>query len=191
MSHAPAIETIRAATRRAHSELESTLDVGRGAAEYQRFAEALFGWVAPIETRVWAGTWPADLDVRARQSKRTWLETDLRAAGHDDASIAALPRLDVPAGLDDQARRVGVAYVMEGSQLGARVLKARLDGRLGAIPGRWLDGYGARTGELWSTFVGHLNRSLATRDAAQRAGDAAAETFDRLAGWMRDRGATQ
>lgn len=131
--------------RAATSDLDARLLLARpdaGAREYLSYAAAMWGWLSPLEPQLWCATWPSELDPAARDGKRRWLEADLAVLGYDGK-----PPVD-PTGLDlsSQAARFGVAYVVEGSQLGGQVLLRRLGPALAPHVPRYLAGYGASTG---------------------------------------------
>ncbi len=185
-----AIVELRNATRERHAALEGALHLGRASADretYVAYARAMFGWLAPLEGPLW-DVWACS-DVERRRCKAAWLAADLGAAGCDASALAALPRCAplVAERSPGDPFAAGVAYVVEGSLLGGQVLRRRLDGRLAPIPGRFLEGYGTDTSELWKRFVSELERDLAACGALERACAGARAAFDQIAEWFHQR----
>lgn len=187
----PALEKLRAATADVHRALEATLEVAQpdaGAGAYARYAAAVFGWLEPLEAPLWSPPWPAAIAAAARTGKVRWVESDLRAHGLGDAEISALPRQRELPPLGSVAERFGVAYVVEGSQLGGQVLLRRLAPRLSPLPARFLEGYGAAGGQRWRAFVAELGSQLGERAELERAAESARCTFELVRGWFSSRG---
>lgn len=186
-----ALELIRASTASAHRALENTLEVGRpdaGESAYTRYLEALWGWLAPLESALWAAAWPEAIAAPARSGKLRWIEADLRARGRDPSWIAALPRQLTLPRLDSIAERFGAAYVVEGSQLGGQFLLRRLGPRISPLPARWLEGYGRETPARWRSFVAVLGAQLTSRADAELAAHSARTTFELAHDWFAQRG---
>jgi heme oxygenase len=191
VSTSPALELIRAATADGHRRLESALEIGRavaGEGAYVRYLEAVLGWLAPIEPPLWSGPWPAPVAAPARDGKVAWLEADLRARGRTDRQISALPRQRALPPLATLAECFGVAYVVEGAQLGGQVLLRRLGPRLAPRPARWLEGYGADSGARWRSFGAALGAYLCQPEQARSAAEAARRTFELVHGWFARQG---
>lgn len=188
-----ALDIIRTATATAHRTLEEKLEIARADADdaaYTRYLGAVIGWLEPLESPLWSGPWPDAMTPALRAGKTAWIETDLRARGMNDDDIAALPReTELPA-LDSLSHRLGVAYVVEGAQLGGQTLLRSLGARL-AQPTRWLEGYGAETGARWRTFLGALDTHLTTRADAESAAENARATFAWIDDWFTMRGVTR
>lgn len=188
----PTLTTIRAATGELHARLDDALTIAGpepGPDDYRTHAAAMLGWTEPIEAALAQAEWPAALEIDRRLVKARWLAEDLRAAGLDDAAIAALPRCRALPPLDTEARRYGALYVLEGSTLGGRVLHRRLTGRLQSWPLAALVGYGRDTGRLWSIFVADIEQAGAADGFAVKAAESAAVTFRTLLDWLQNMGA--
>ncbi len=186
-----AMLALREATREIHDDFESGLRIGRpdaGRAEYLAFISAMYGWLQPFEQRLWQSGWPAHLEPAMRSRKSAWLERDLRAAGLDDVAIARLPLAPCDAQFDSAAQRFGLAYVLEGAQLGSQLLSRSLKPRLAPWPTHWLSGYGPQASDYWLAFRKEAELALADAGARAEAAAAAAAAFRALADWFRARG---
>lgn len=79
------------------------------------------------------------------------------------------------------AYRWGVAYVVEGSQLGGAVLYKRLADQLAPHPLRYLRGAGeAGPGPRWRAFMEALRAEVRTEEAIAEACAGACDAFDRI-----------
>ncbi|MAQ15617.1 MAG: heme oxygenase [Sandaracinus sp.] len=175
------LEALRAATRERHALLDSSLAFVRstGREPLVTYLGAMLGYLEPIEAALWEHPDLADLEPETRNHKAQWIRDDLAALGAADV----FPRM--------QARPVpgpgtlGLAYVLEGSTLGGRVL-ARQEG-LGDL--RFFAGYGERTGELWKALVERLEAVGADPEARAAMVTGACEAFDSVRSWLDDQGA--
>lgn len=188
------LEAVRRATRVAHVRLEARLAILDGTLTRDRYRDLIaahFGYLAAIEPQLPAPLRARGLDVDARRKVPALLD-DLRALGLDAAAIDALPRchaLPRVAPDDGGASALGVAYVLEGSTLGGRVLSRHFAAALAIDAtngGRFFAGYGERTRERWRAFVDVLARSEREHESAIV--DAAVETFATLEAWLEERG---
>jgi heme oxygenase len=183
---------LRDATRDIHYDFETGLKIARpdaGRTEYLVFISAMYGWLCPFEQDLWRAACPDGMDAAARGQKSAWLERDLRVAGMDASDLARLPRAPESPPLTSIARRFGVAYVMEGAQLGSQVLARTLRPRLAPWPAHWLSGYGVHAAAYWLSFRKQAERCLADQAARAEAADAATQAFRTLANWFRAQGA--
>ncbi|MGZ3182121.1 MAG: biliverdin-producing heme oxygenase [Telluria sp.] len=184
------LTALRQATHASHAGLEAELEIaapGAGRATYLRYLEDLHGWMRGFDEDLWAADWPAEIDAPARRGKLAWIEQDLRHARMDDGAIAALPASAFRPDLSTAARRFGVAYVLEGAQLGTKVLRQRLRAPLDGWEPRWLEGYGERNGPHWRAFLSALQDHVRTRQEIDEACAAAVATFASLAEWCAER----
>lgn len=190
------IEALRTATESLHRQLEARLCVGaRGATthDYAAFLAGMYGWLAPLESRIWAAPWPREVEAERRCVKTFWLTTDLVAMGRPLAEVYALPRCADRPDVTDEASRYGLAYVIEGSMLGGKVLLQRLARHHpSAYRPRYLQGYGDDTGLLWRAFLVSLEaRSASSPAFAATAARAAQHAFRSLDAWFRSQGLSQ
>ncbi|HEU4852145.1 MAG TPA: biliverdin-producing heme oxygenase [Telluria sp.] len=187
MTPSPALDSLRASTALAHARLESQLAVaapGATRATYLEYIQDMHGWLRAFEQQLWSAPWPAEVEAASRAGKLEWIECDLASAGIPAAGISALPRPAFAPDLARQASRFGLAYVIEGSQLGTKELGRRLRAQLGDWEPRWLQGYGAATGSKWRGFLHALERHVRTPQEINEACAAAAAGFASLAEWF-------
>lgn len=104
-----------------------------------------------------------------------------------DAAINDLPASSYQPDLHSVAARYGTAYVIEGAQLGAQVLRKRLGPALAPWTPRWLEGYGEHTALNWRTFVACMQATLDSDASRATAARSAQEAFSSLATWLRMR----
>lgn len=185
----PVHQALRLGTRERHELLDRGLGLTSGdvdRAAYLNYLRALLGWLEPLEQRLWALDWPGSLQARERAGKSAWLRADLAAAG-DTAPVPLCGKIPVPQAADAYA--LGVAYVVEGSQLGGRFLAKRLQDAAPALPLRYLRGYGAQVGPLWKGFLLHLDSAAGAQGREAAALQGARDAFDSLTDWLRSRDA--
>lgn len=185
----PVHQLLRDGTRDRHEALDMGLALADGnvsPARYVAYLRAMLGWLEPVESRLWQLDWPASLRAADRDGKSALIRADLRAAG-DSAPVPQCP--DAPRPLAADAYALGVAYVVEGSQLGGRFLAKRLEAADPPLPLRYLRGYGDEVGSLWKGFLQHLD--VAAQGQETQALKGARDAFDSLAAWLRDQGALQ
>lgn len=177
------LAALREATGSAHARLDENLRLARdpSPADVRLHLQAMFSFLEPVEGELWAQPALSHLQPELRARKTRWLRADLERLGAlptasvPELSFPELP-LRAPAGL-------GVAYVLEGSMLGGRVLARRP-----ALAGlRFFEGYGEDTGRLWRELVVELER--ATPFSRRLIVDAAVETFGAITEWLEAHGA--
>ncbi len=186
---ADCLGALRDATRTRHEHLDANLPIARpgaGLEEYVHHARALAAWLqvlSPLLRLIDDGASAWRLDDPARQE-----------ALHDDLAdaAAALPPCAAPlarAAIDtalaacpgrQAAVAWGMAYVVEGSQLGGQWLYRRLAQPLAPHPLRYLQGSGSRTAERWKDFTARLARNVQTPADIEAACAGARAAFDAL-----------
>lgn len=195
MTYAPApdleeaaIDVLRDRTRHAHQTLERSLHIARpdaGLAEFLSYLRALHAWQASFESQLWGSPWPQAMHAGQRDGKCAWMQSDL--AHCEVSELDAGPRWQPP--LQSAAERVGLAYVVEGAQLGTQVLSKRLGAALEGWQPRWLQGYGSQTGERWKSFLAQLELLLEGPAEREEAAAAALSAFESLTDWFHQCGA--
>lgn len=181
----PVHQLLREGTRERHETLDQGLALAGGEvdrSDYLNYLRALLGWLEPLEQRLWQLDWPDSLQAPARADKSTWIRDDLASAG--DASpvphCTDAPRVDAA-----DAYALGVAYVVEGSQLGGRFLAKHLADVTPALPLRYLRGYEDQVGPMWKGFLQYLDSEAGAQGQEAQALQGARDAFDSLTAWLR------
>lgn len=142
---------LKAATDAIHRELDtalSRLDLGEPS-DYRRFLQFHGRTVPAIEHALASGGLGDLVEGWGEARRSSAIESDLRLMGEGMPAAVSAPPIHGTAGL------LGTAYVLEGSRLGARVLRRRV--RKG-LPTEFLDdrnGHGA-----WPKIVAALDQIL-------------------------------
>lgn len=201
MSAAPSVvevlRPLRTATQALHEALDSRLPIARddaSLADYAAHLRALRPWLASVQQALSASGDPG-LERVARRTERRLaaLALDLEDAGAPPSATggpsAASAVAVAPADADPWAGAVrdpafawGLAYVLEGSQLGGAMMFKRLAPRLAPHPMRYFQPVDAPEGlaAQWKDFVAQLAAALhdpAAVGAAQRGAVAGFETL--------------
>ncbi len=179
-SSADALSALRQATASRHERLDTGLPLGKPDAsldDYLDHLRLLARWLGPIDA--WSaafndgpqgGAAPPPLDRMAV------IQADLAGAGHKLPPFAAAPW---PAAAS-AAYRWGVAYVVEGSQLGGAVLYKRLAARLSPHPLDYLKPGADGPGPRWRAFMAALAAQVRSDDEIAEACAGARAAFDRI-----------
>jgi heme oxygenase len=183
---APAVlQALRAATAELHRRLDSRLPIARDEATLQDYVahlRLLRPWLQALRAEI-AAPGVAALDAVARRidGRLQALQRDLDDAGAPDGARAGVDdRLPPPPG-DARAYAWGLAYAVEGSRLGAAVMRRRLLPRLAPHPLRYFapaEGRGAAGG--WPEFVAELAAAVDGPAAVEAAASGAVAAFERL-----------
>lgn len=184
--------TLKQATQERHERLDRSLRIGSadaGYADYLSYIAALCGWLEPVESALWARSWPAALQADRRRDKVARIHRDFDAARALGLPPPAVERCDdVPDVARSRAYALGVMYVIEGSQLGGRMMAKRLQQAWPDRPFHYLDGYGPELGALWKSFTAFLAAELDGDADLADAVEGACDAFDTLAAWLGRRG---
>ena len=179
------LAALRRATASRHERLDSGLPLSAPdatLADYAHHLHLLRAWLAPLEA--WQQGFsdgpqgPAGLDAAPHLAL---IDADLAEpslAAHGNAAQAA------PAPWPHEASpayRWGVAYVVEGSQLGGAVLYKRLAAQLAPHPLRYLRGAGeGGPGPRWRAFMETLRAEVRGEGEVADACAGACDAFDRI-----------
>ncbi|MEZ5964552.1 MAG: biliverdin-producing heme oxygenase [Planctomycetota bacterium] len=178
-------ELLRRSTEAAHRHLEHGLAVSGKTpsdATVRTYLAALYGWLAPVENALWSASWPEEMAAPMRACKVEWLAADLRGAGVEPRD---LPRCNEALPVATPGARYGLAYVVEGSMLGGRVLAARLAERASTFAAsRFLRGYAEATSSSWRAFRALLDVEVAASDRLIDARRSAVSAFASLERWL-------
>nr|WP_315253531.1 biliverdin-producing heme oxygenase [uncultured Duganella sp.] len=179
------LTALRAATAARHSELDTRTPLAAEAPDlraYRDHLRLLDAWLAPLQ--------PALADAQPGLPPRDYLSLIRADLAHPAlAGLPAAPALQpmplpLPQ-LDDEAYRWGVAYVVEGSQLGGAVLYKRLAERLAPHPLAYLRGAGS-PGPRWQQFLAALRAAVVSEHQIEQACRGARQAFDSLIGLVDD-----
>lgn len=189
------LETLREATRGEHERTERAIDGrffgGAGGIDrrgYRALLESFLGLYRPLEERIVPASRRhlASLRYRRRVDR---LERDLRVLGCSEDHLEELPtcpRGELP-DVDGPHRLLGCLYVVEGSELGGRVIRKRLEKELDGDALR-ADAFFAtdpdRVRERWTEFRAELEHRLAPGGPVAEAAEAARATFGAFRSWM-------
>lgn len=170
------LDALRKATAHLHAEVDQSLPLARPSpslADYRAHLRVIDAWLQRLGRFE-----PAAPAIAAH---RRQLADDLHACDAllpHDASVAAAP----PPGTETRspAHAWGVAYVLEGSRLGGRVLYRQLVERLAPHPLTYLQGAGEQTGAHWKDFLARLRGQQFGPEGMRDACDGAVEAFATL-----------
>lgn len=183
----PALAELRRATSDLHAQLEEVLQVNREGADQEKYVDYLrdmHGWLRMVEPALWLAEWPEAIHAADRLGKLDKIESDLAHAGMSRYAIHNLPAPDYAPDLDTVECRYGVAYVVEGAQLGVRVLAKRLEPVLHGWEPAWLQGYGENSAQRWKEFIACSEAQLQSPQARQAAAEYARQAFASLLEWF-------
>lgn len=172
------VQALRSATQALHARLDSQLplaqpaDATQSLHHYHEHLRVLHGWLSDLTPLLQRAGWG--------QGLLEPLRADLA-----DAGLAGAPAGRASPPPDSAAAAWGVAYVVEGSQLGGRVLHQRLRRAGVAAPLRYLQGRGAATGAHWNSFLQALRAALLAPADVAAASAAACWAFEDLLGRFR------
>ncbi|MGI4848503.1 MAG: biliverdin-producing heme oxygenase [Janthinobacterium lividum] len=181
---------MRAATNAIHEKFDSQLCIARsdaGQQDYLDFICLMWGWLVPFENLLWNQEWPEDMHAGERNGKVDWLMRDIIACSEQGEVIHPRRSNAVP-DMSTLAKRFGVAYVIEGAQMGGQVLRKTLGSRLSPGQFRWLQGYGEQTGARWTAFRKSAEQHLVAEHDMAEAAASACLTFASLEQWFQHAG---
>lgn len=180
---APALDVLaalRAATSERHERLDSGLPLSGPAPDLNDYAQHLIlvrDWLAPLQA------WLDGFDdgpqaVLPAVERLALIDADLNEPCMPPSCTASSPH--VWACDASVAYRWGVAYVVEGSQLGGKMLYGKLVERLAPHPLRYLYGTSGRPGPRWRDFMEALRAHVATPGDIAQACSGACMAFDAI-----------
>ena len=163
---------------------------GQTLSSYRSILKALHGFYVPLESMIdGVAAQLAPLQWEPRR-KAQLLRTDLLALGATDEGIDALPHCQALPTLRGAPEALGCLYVVEGATLGGRVISRGLR-RLGISAGsggRFFDGYGERTGNMWKELMERLRMGEGDPRDEERTVATAVALFESMEHWLQDRG---
>jgi heme oxygenase len=168
---------LRSATRKDHRLTEDAFNLGEMVASetcYKARLGSIYRIYLALEpslegSQIWQET---GLDFSNRQ-KLPLLIKDLIELDE----IPADAMLGAP-NLTSCPKALGCLYVLEGSTLGAQIIRKRVMADLGPdVPTRFFTGYGSATGRMWKGFGAALNRYCDEQGGMEEIIQAAISTF--------------
>ncbi|MCD2515700.1 biliverdin-producing heme oxygenase [Massilia sp. G4R7] len=180
--HTDALAALRTATASRHERLDSGLPLSAPAPSLDDYASHLRmvrDWLAPLET--WLNGFGDGPQAEPSLPFVDWLaliQADLAEPGMPEVRpMRPAPGWPLDA---SAAYRWGVAYVIEGSQLGGAVLHKQLHARLAPHPLRYLRGADAGPGPRWRDFMGALRSHVQSPEQIADACAGACAAFDAI-----------
>jgi len=175
-----ALAALRAATSERHERLDSGLPLSGPAPDLQDYAQHLTlvrDWLAPLQA--WLdGFDDGPQKVLPALERLASIDADLNEPGMPPLAAPSIP--DAWPHDASAAYRWGVAYVIEGSQLGGKVLYGKLAGRLAPHPLRYLRGANDGPGPRWRAFMLALKEHVSSPDEIADACAGACAAFDSI-----------
>jgi heme oxygenase len=184
-----AAQLLKLHTARHHLALEETLlpvlHNLKSTADYITLSKKFYGYFRPVEDRILLHIDARILPDMTERRKAGWILEDLTFS---NAHAGLLPQATILPRIENKDMAFGALYVLEGSTLGGRGITRLLlkNEHLHLHPGqlRFFNGYGADTGSRWTTFLGILNASVQTEEAARTMITTANETFFYFKKWL-------
>jgi heme oxygenase len=177
----PLSQELRAKTAQVHEALDSGMQHAFGRLDqYVAFLRASHRVLLSLDDAL------SRIFKRPISERSLQVAADLQALGQPAPSPAPAPW--TPA---DRAEAMGCAYVIEGSSLGGLVVAKIVERQLGvAAATSFLRGHGARTKELWRSFLSELDAwgANAQPDERERAIQGATTAFATYIGCFADEG---
>ena len=186
----PLFARLKSGTEQQHQEIETLIDPMKNFASLEAYkAHLLKTWTfyRPLEANLAALDWNAvGIDFVSRR-KAPLLEEDMRFLGvpHSPTEERKQPldRINLDFAL-------GCLYVLEGATLGGQIISRHL-AKLGIEPengGRFFNGYGPKTGEMWKSFQTSATNYCVAEAQIEQAVMGARATFTSFAESMAGKG---
>lgn len=176
------LAALRTATASRHERLDSGLPLSAPLPSLDDYAAHLCmvrDWLAPLER--WLGGFadgPQAEPTLPATARLALIQADLAEPGMPELEpLRPAPAWPLEA---SAAWRWGVAYVIEGSQLGGAVLYGKLAGPLAPHPLRYLRGDQAGPGPRWRAFMQALRARVAGPAEVAEACAGACAAFDAI-----------
>jgi len=179
-SDVDALAALRVATSERHERLDSGLPLSGPAPDLHDYAQHLTlvrDWLAPLQAWL-AGFDDGPQTVLPAVERLALISADLDEPGMP--AVGASATSDSWPHDASAAYRWGVAYVIEGSQLGGKVLYGRLAERLAPHPLRYLRGADEGPGPRWRAFMLALKEHVKSPDEIADACAGACAAFDSI-----------
>ncbi len=182
------VAALRAATHDIHQQLDTALPLSSpdaSLADYVQHLQAIAWWLGAMAP-IWSTTgapaeWPGVQGRRLANAQADLQDAHAPAMAPTSLDTAAAEALRHAAAAEPLAYAWGLAYVVEGSQLGGAMLHRRLHERLAPHPLRYLQG-DAAVGARWKGFMSDLRAAVRTPAETEAAVRGAQAGFGALVG---------
>lgn len=175
------LAALRNATASRHEQLDGGLPLAAACptlADYGAHLRMVRDWLAPLEAWLLGFTdGPRAEPALPPLPRLALIASDLGEPGMGEAPPRPQPAWPRDA---SAAYRWGVAYVVEGSQLGGAVLYQRLSGPLAPHPLRYLRGQEGGPGPRWRVFMVALRAGVTTPEEIAECCAGACAAFDAI-----------
>lgn len=185
------MQDLKASTESRHLEAEQlvgALGWDRSEAGYAAYLLKMWGFHAAIEPVLQHACRQHGLAIEARRFQKTAaLEQDLSALSVTLDGAVRCTELPAVGAVGALPQALGAMYVLEGSTLGGQYLLRQVRKSLPLAAeraGAFLSIYGADTGPMWRAFRS-IVEAHATAELSPAIVQSACDTFDALAGWLR------
>ena len=169
-------DALRHATAHLHAQVDATMPLSGPSptlADYRAHLLLLADWTTRLRR--------FDVDATLLDTQARTLADDLaRCDALLGTASSAAPAAELESVSTPDAFGWGIAYVIEGSQLGGQVMYRRLAASLAPHPLTYLKGAGSATGARWTTFLRDLRAHVQTPDDHLAACRGAVEAFELL-----------
>jgi heme oxygenase (biliverdin-IX-beta and delta-forming) len=187
---------LRRATRSRHERVDHAMPLSRAGAPprqaYRAHIALLRTWLQPLHHGLAQADDAGLRDIVVGAGERlAQMQDDLDELERLDGPLLAPVAHGAFPSSSSPAYRWGVAYVIEGSQLGAALLHRRLAATLAPFLPRYLAGDAAGPGPRWLHFIAALRNSVRGEQAVADCCDGACAAFDRLLAPLHATGATR
>jgi len=173
-------------TKTAHQSLEKIivhqLRQIRDQSDYVRFLNLFYGFYSPMEKML--DHWVSDKLIPDYSGSRKSADilNDIAQMSPGDKTQSICTNLP---DIHTTASAIGAFYVLEGSNLGGKIIAAMLEKNAG-IPKsgvRFFLGYGDQTMPRWAVFLNALDQYAATYDVGDQIIDGANRSFKAFENW--------
>ncbi|MBS1602123.1 MAG: biliverdin-producing heme oxygenase [Bacteroidetes bacterium] len=149
--------------------------------DYIRMLSWLYGFYAPVEKLIRQHLTEDNFPDINRRSRAEYILWDIRESGLPAPALEACEQLPV---IDSFHSALGAMYVLEGSTLGGRIIAGMIARSLESTHClSFFNGYGAETGNMWSTFKAYLNQPFSSHERREVIA-AAEDTFLTFKNWI-------
>ena len=141
----------------------------------------LHGFYAPLETLIRRQLTEDNFPGITKRSRAEYILWDIGESGVPAPDPDTCEQLPV---IDSFHSALGAMYVLEVSTLGGRIIAGMICRSLDSLKSlSFFNGYGAETGNMWTSFKNYLNRPF-TAEARREIIAAAEDTFLTFKSWI-------